>query len=44
MSPAPFEPLIPNQETIDAMLESRAGGLRSFSTVKELMEDLHAED
>ena len=40
----PFEPLIPNKETIDAMKEARKGKLKSFNTVRELMDDLNAED
>jgi len=40
----PFEPLIPNAETIDAMREARSGNLPSFDTVDELMVDLNAED
>jgi DNA-damage-inducible protein J len=40
----PFEPLIPNAETIAAMREARQGGLRSFASVEELMTDLNAED
>jgi DNA-damage-inducible protein J len=40
----PFEPPIPNTETIDAMQEARGGKLPSFSSVDALMADLHAED
>lgn len=40
----PFEPLVPNAETIEAMKEARRGKLRSFDTVKALMADLNAED
>ena len=40
----PFEPLTPNETTIAAMREARAGNLRSFDTVEALMADLHAED
>jgi len=40
----PFDPLIPNEETIAAMLECRAGNLQSFDSVEALMDDLHAED
>jgi DNA-damage-inducible protein J len=40
----PFSPLIPNETTIAAMMEARAGNLPSFGTIKELMADLHAED
>jgi DNA-damage-inducible protein J len=40
----PFDPLIPNDETIAAMREARAGGLKQFSTIDEMLVDLHAED
>ena len=40
----PFEPLTPNETTIAAMREARAGNLRSFNSVAALMADLHAED
>ena len=40
----PFEPLVPNAVTIEAMKEARRGGLKSFATVEDLMVDLHADD
>jgi DNA-damage-inducible protein J len=40
----PFDPITPNQETIEAMLEARRGGLPTFDTLEELMAALHAED
>ncbi|MCW7547498.1 type II toxin-antitoxin system RelB/DinJ family antitoxin [Photorhabdus sp. APURE] len=40
----PFEPLIPNETTIAAMKEARKGCGKSFSTVKDLMVDLNADD
>ena len=40
----PFASLIPNAETIAAMKEARAGGLRRFDDVQSLLDDLHAED
>jgi len=40
----PFEPLIPNEETIAAMKEARRGGLPSFKSVGALLADLNAED
>ena len=40
----PFDPLIPNETTIAAMREARAGGLKSFDSIDALMTDLHAED
>ncbi|WP_158807518.1 type II toxin-antitoxin system RelB/DinJ family antitoxin [Beijerinckia sp. L45] len=40
----PFEPLIPNRETIEAMKEARHGGLASFKTIDALVADLNADD
>ncbi len=40
----PFEPLVPNKETIQAMKEARAGNLPSFASPDELMADLNADD
>ena len=40
----PFEPLIPNAETIAAMKEARQGKLQSFNSVEDLMANLNAED
>jgi len=40
----PFEPLIPNEETVAAMREARAGGLKKFKSVDALMADLNADD
>ncbi|MEO7026549.1 MAG: type II toxin-antitoxin system RelB/DinJ family antitoxin [Caulobacteraceae bacterium] len=40
----PFEPLVPNAETIAAMREARAGGLPRFKTLKALFADLNARD
>lgn len=40
----PFEPLTPNQKTIDAMKEARRGQLKSFKTVQSLMDDLNNEE
>lgn len=40
----PFEPLVPNATTIEAMREARRGGLKSFATVEDLMTDLNADD
>lgn len=40
----PFELLTPNETTIAAMREARAGSLKSFDSVEALMDDLHAED
>jgi DNA-damage-inducible protein J len=40
----PFEPLVPNEETIAAMREARAGGLERFSSVDALMAELNEDD
>lgn len=40
----PFEPFMPNETTLAAMREARAGNLKSFDSVEALMDDLHAED
>ena len=40
----PFEPLVPNQKTIEAMKEARRGQLKSFKTVQALMDDLNDEN
>jgi DNA-damage-inducible protein J len=40
----PFEPLVPNDETIAAMQEARRGNLPAFATVEGLMTDLNADD
>jgi DNA-damage-inducible protein J len=40
----PFDPLIPNEETIEAMKEARRGKLASFESVDSLMADLNADD
>ena len=40
----PFEPLVPNEETIEAMREARKGGLARFKTVEALFADLNAGD
>jgi DNA-damage-inducible protein J len=40
----PFEPLVPNAETIQAMREARKGGLTRFKTVDALFADLNADD
>jgi DNA-damage-inducible protein J len=40
----PFEPLVPNAETIEAMKEARKGGLKRFDSVEDLFADLNAED
>ncbi|MCF7696993.1 type II toxin-antitoxin system RelB/DinJ family antitoxin [Mycetohabitans sp. B2] len=40
----PFEPLVPNETTIAAMREARAGNLKRFNSVEALMGDMHAQD
>jgi DNA-damage-inducible protein J len=40
----PFDLLIPNQETVAAIKSARAGQVKSFSSLQELMGELHAED
>jgi DNA-damage-inducible protein J len=40
----PFEPLVPNAQTIAAMKEARKGKLKSFDSINDLMADLNAED
>ena len=40
----PFEPLVPNAKTIEAMKEARAGKLKSFNSIDALMADLNAGD
>lgn len=40
----PFDPFIPNAESIEAIREARRGKLASFATVKELMADLNVPD
>lgn len=40
----PFEPLVPNETTIAAMREARAGDLPRFGSVEALMADLDADD
>jgi DNA-damage-inducible protein J len=40
----PFAPLVPNDETIETMREARRGNLPQFSSVEDLLDDLHADD
>ena len=40
----PFEPLVPNDETIEAMKAARRGELVDAGGVDELMADLDADD
>jgi DNA-damage-inducible protein J len=40
----PFEPLVPNDDTIAAMREARAGKLPRFKNAKDLLRDLNEGD
>ena len=40
----PFDPLIPNAETVEAMKAARRGEVVTIGGVEELMADLHADD
>jgi len=40
----PFDPLIPNAETVESMKEARRGKLASFDSVDALMADLNEDD
>ena len=40
----PFEPLMPNEETIAAMREARAGRLPRFRNAKDLLRELNEGD
>ena len=40
----PFEPLVPNAETIEAMRAARRGDLIPAGSVDDLMADLNADD
>ena len=40
----PFEPLVPNAETIEAMKAARAGDLVTVGGVDDLMSDVNADD
>jgi len=38
----PFDPLVPNAQTIAALREARAGGLPRFKDIEALLKDLNA--
>jgi DNA-damage-inducible protein J len=40
----PFDLLIPNKETVDAIKDAKAGQVKSFSNLQKFMNDLHADD
>ncbi len=42
--PLPFEPLIPNEETIEAMKAARRGELVDVGSADNLLASLNAED
>ena len=39
----PFDLLMPNKETVAAIMAARSGQVQSFSNLQELMGDLHAD-
>lgn len=40
----PFDPLVPNAETIEAMKAARRGDLATVGKPEDLLADLHADD
>jgi DNA-damage-inducible protein J len=40
----PFEPLVPNKKTIQAMRDARSGKTKKHATLESLMADLNADD
>ena len=41
----PFDPLVPNAETIEAMKDARAGvGMKSYPDAKSMLADINNED
>jgi len=40
----PFEPLVPNPETIEAIKAARRGELETENSVNNLLEELNADD
>lgn len=40
----PFDPLVPNEETIEAMKAARRGDLVTVGRADDLLADLHADD
>ncbi|CAK0776983.1 DNA-damage-inducible protein J [Gammaproteobacteria bacterium] len=40
----PFDPLMPNAETVEAMMEARAGHLPSADTMAQFMAAMNAKD
>ena len=40
----PFEPLVPNKTTINAIKEAKEGKLSAFNNLESLMDDLNADN
>ena len=40
----PFDPVVPNEETIEAIRAARRGDLVTVGGVQDLLADLHADD
>lgn len=40
----PFDPLSPNEETVEAMKAARRGELVKVGSIENLLADLHADD
>jgi DNA-damage-inducible protein J len=40
----PFDPLVPNAETVEAMKAARRGEVVNVCSVENLLADLHADD
>ena len=40
----PFEPLVPNKKTIQAMRDARSGKTKKHANLESLMADLNADD
>ena len=40
----PFEPLVPNEETVEAMAAARRGELVTVGGLSDLVADLNADD
>jgi DNA-damage-inducible protein J len=40
----PFDPLIPNEETVEAMKAARRGEVVKVGGIEKLLADLHADD
>ena len=40
----PFDPLVPNKKTIEALTAARRGQLQKVGTIDALMTDLNADD